>query len=521
MTGLSRRQLLGGTTAGGALLALGGLLTACAPTPPPDLANALDVRDFGAVGDGSTIDTAAFTAAFAALGAEGGTVYVPPGTYEVVDIRPPAGCTLTGAGHRSVLHLPSGSNRNLCTITTSNVTVTRLRLDGNRDGQSNVCNALAFWAPATNGRVEACEVLGAKGYNIVAFPGVTDVVIAHNFSSDGDEELIECQGAHRMAIVGNHCINAGKNAIYAWGNTAQGFSASDVTIAANIVSGWAQVGADCAGIRVEDGTSNVVIVANAVDGDGAGDGGKGIGVSGTTGPQLTAVTVAANTVDRTPGLGIAAQNAVGAVLHANVIDTAGDLGVRIDRNAAATVVSANVISDCAASGIGMLAAHDFTVRANVCVANGTAQSNPEYNRNGIVLWGTAGDPDPPLRNGAVLDNRCVDDGSGAQVHGLAVVNRVWDVVMDGNALDGNAGVGSWTYSPNLTAATTTLPGRQIRGVSANEDETAVPHGLGFTPTTVHVTLTSPTRIWMSSEPDETNIYLTAAADGATCDVLVG
>ena len=47
---------------------------------------ALNVVDYGATGDGTTNDTAAFTAALAALPAAGGTVFVPAGTYRVDNV---------------------------------------------------------------------------------------------------------------------------------------------------------------------------------------------------------------------------------------------------------------------------------------------------------------------------------------------------------------------------------------------------------------------------------------------------
>ncbi|MBK3774757.1 hypothetical protein GAY31_11380 [Azospirillum brasilense] len=44
-------------------------------------ADVLNVKDFGAVGDGTTNDLSAFTAAIAALPSRGGAIYVPPGSY--------------------------------------------------------------------------------------------------------------------------------------------------------------------------------------------------------------------------------------------------------------------------------------------------------------------------------------------------------------------------------------------------------------------------------------------------------
>lgn len=64
-----------------------GTVTATGTTTPrtlPDrFADAVSVKDFGAVGDGVADDTAAFNSAHASLPANGGQIYVPPGTYKV------------------------------------------------------------------------------------------------------------------------------------------------------------------------------------------------------------------------------------------------------------------------------------------------------------------------------------------------------------------------------------------------------------------------------------------------------
>ena len=50
----------------------------------------VDVKSFGAVGDGSTDDTKAIQAAIDSVGGDGGTVLFPPGTYRLsmVGIKP-------------------------------------------------------------------------------------------------------------------------------------------------------------------------------------------------------------------------------------------------------------------------------------------------------------------------------------------------------------------------------------------------------------------------------------------------
>ena len=63
------------------LLGLAALTTVPAPDPGAGVTGVVNVRQFGAKGDGRTDDTAAFQSAMAALGKAGGTVEAPRGTY--------------------------------------------------------------------------------------------------------------------------------------------------------------------------------------------------------------------------------------------------------------------------------------------------------------------------------------------------------------------------------------------------------------------------------------------------------
>src|SRR5947207_2245587 len=58
----------------------GKVLTSTGSAPTWTVPVGCNVRDYGALGDGSTGDTAAFAAALAAAGRHG-TILVPPGTY--------------------------------------------------------------------------------------------------------------------------------------------------------------------------------------------------------------------------------------------------------------------------------------------------------------------------------------------------------------------------------------------------------------------------------------------------------
>lgn len=69
--------------AGAAVLALA--ISPCLAMPPVIAPESLNVKEFGAVGDGRTDDTEAFQKAIAAAAEQGVPVFVPGGTYKVTD----------------------------------------------------------------------------------------------------------------------------------------------------------------------------------------------------------------------------------------------------------------------------------------------------------------------------------------------------------------------------------------------------------------------------------------------------
>ncbi len=87
----------------------GGVLKVEAPSYDPydldvawakeyNFTNKVNVKDFGAVGDGSVYDTDAINAAINAVADEGGVVYFPEGTYKIESIKLPGYVVLEGAG---------------------------------------------------------------------------------------------------------------------------------------------------------------------------------------------------------------------------------------------------------------------------------------------------------------------------------------------------------------------------------------------------------------------------------------
>lgn len=112
---MKRRRFLArvaGTAALYSFESLVGSGCASSPTGPSSIApglGPLNVRNFGARGDGTTDDTAAFAATMAAVGPGGGTVVVPDGVYLINPVRsivPGSGVHLTLAAGAVLQAIP-------------------------------------------------------------------------------------------------------------------------------------------------------------------------------------------------------------------------------------------------------------------------------------------------------------------------------------------------------------------------------------------------------------------------------
>ena len=95
----------------------------------------VDVRAYGAKGDGVTDDTAAIGMAIKALPPEGGIVCIPPGKYVIASLVIPTGVYLRGAGMWSTVlkHSPNAKDHML--KSSGNFTIEGFTIDGNKSSQ--------------------------------------------------------------------------------------------------------------------------------------------------------------------------------------------------------------------------------------------------------------------------------------------------------------------------------------------------------------------------------------------------
>lgn len=150
-----------------------------------------NVKDYGALGDGSTNDATAIQAAITAAATAGGVVYFPPGVYlSASTINVPSNIELRGDGKgasivKASASLPTGSpllgNTNTGAYTDANITLRGLTFDGNGLGINDATQtrlfALLRFFRTTDLTVQNCRVCN-YGYIGLGMNGQAGALIA-------------------------------------------------------------------------------------------------------------------------------------------------------------------------------------------------------------------------------------------------------------------------------------------------------------------------------------------------------
>ena len=462
----------------------------------------------------SATDTANLQAAITAAAGKG--IIIPAGSYVHTALSIPAntsvflsrGCTLT---------LAASAGTNVVNVAGDNVTIEgHGKIDGNRSNQS--ANSNGVYTVSAYTTVRGITVTSCNGYNIVGFPGATDLRVLDCISLDARDEGIEFQGVTRGAAIGNVVRAAGKNGIYAYANTTSSSSyvCRDITIADNVVEGASALSSGYAGIRVDDRAQNVSVTGNTVSGGGTSC--NGILVASSTTYHTQSCSVVGNTVRAVPGAGIQASGySKGTTISGNSVFGAGTHGIYVtSANTTGTNVSGNTVSDCTGSGIMVLDTSDFTVTNNICRNNGQGANSNTY--HGITLWQSTGTVD----KGRVAENRCYDDQvSKTQQYGIRTLNTIGASVSIGpNILDGN-GTSGMLFSFGGATAASCVPWKLIANQSVSSGGNSIAHGLPYTPQTVMIFMRSAGTVYRAGGSDGTYVVLASDSGTRTCDILVG
>jgi len=219
-----------------------------------------NVKDYGAVGDGTTDDLIAIQAALTACGsAGGGVVYIPAGTFHVTNVLlVPSNVMLVGAGMKATTILnPAGalpgktvgSDLIFASIALVGVTgagVKDLCVDHQTNGNTSngILLGSATGALTTNSIVDSVRVRGyaSHQYLIWNYRGQNNIIsnnVCDGYVTPGAgtaQEAIEVFGGKNIQITGN-TVNLSGNGIYVWEDTPPGTEVSDIFISRNNVNG--------------------------------------------------------------------------------------------------------------------------------------------------------------------------------------------------------------------------------------------------------------------------------------------
>lgn len=196
------------------------------------MACCVNATDYGAVGNGTTDDTAAIKKALNAVSAKGGTVYLPAGVYRITStVTIPPKCGLKGDGYTSVY-----GSANAATV---------IKKDGSFVGVSLTDDA----------RLSDLQVHGHTGNG------------KDGISVIGGRSLIESvtstsHGGHGIRIgseSGNNCNLWRMSNILSLGNNGSGIYVHDSAAIPNVNAGIL-IGAD-----LRSNTGNGLIIENALD----------------------------------------------------------------------------------------------------------------------------------------------------------------------------------------------------------------------------------------------------------------
>jgi len=211
------------------------------------LREVVSVKDFGAVGDGTTDDTAAIQAALDAQQSAAGRLFVPTGTYLVTGLTIYSNIELVGESRfNSTLLLKSGTNAAVIKGTSvANVVISNLGIDGNKANQSGAGDTnhvgIHFSVSATDCKVEFCRIVDTYQQG-VRFDGGSGNVLLNSLITNARSQGVRCgtpNGGSYGVIAGN--IITGGSGWFPLGISLDGCSRF---IVANNISNSKQSGID-------------------------------------------------------------------------------------------------------------------------------------------------------------------------------------------------------------------------------------------------------------------------------------
>ena len=396
-------------------------ITATGSTTSRTLANrfadTVNVKDFGAVGDGVTDDTAAIQAAINSR-TSGGGVYFPRGVYLTTGLRLDGSAgglnniTLSGEGPGSELKMVAGNTSNVIrTVSGSGYSISNLRIRGalGNGVVGLVAPSKGFWAVgisyligdtvevssadvatttvaasnlvyvSTTNHISGATFLADKAANwiISANPNYNTVDISYatrngiyldgatNSSVDGCDIIGAVYAGLNIGTGPVQAANAGPGSSYIrvsnsnFDNCGSGIAGGKQTYCT--ISGNTFKSCSDYGIALDaPSNSSNLIVGNTI----VGMGNHGIFLYGAS-----TATVTGNTVSYCVGIGIFVDNGSGSCTISSNTCTQNVIGIRVNNSSISTVVG-NACRANAQYGIDVIISSQVAITGNNCDNNG-------------------------------------------------------------------------------------------------------------------------------------------------------
>lgn len=418
----------------------------------------LNVKDYGAIGDGVTNDTSAINAAFAALPTDGGTVYFSSGNYLITG----SGVAVTGksdwaiTASNATLTFNSASASTNGTIKALTVTgCNRFRIEGlvlNIVNQAQQQTGISI-STSSEGIIRNNKVSNSRWCGITVFdtPANTshDIEISNNIVEYCRFEIFS--NGQYMRIINNHIAD------YWLSSTEAGLGA------------WQASSLYYDGIILGSGAKDYVISGNII---------VEAGQSGIyTGPNCSQIIISGNEITSCQNIGIDLDRSIGTVVTGNYSKNCAQ-GQIHHYSGDDSVITGNVmtISSSAIDKCGVLLNADCT---NITIVGNT------INIQSPTTWGIFINSGAPKSTGCLVAMNTVVAPNQYNLN--TTDNRIIDIGQ--NVQWGNTTVGTLT-----TAGLTKIDLSTLSGFNGRNALQLIPSGDN---TYAQITADSPVRLYTS------------------------